>query len=450
MLRLTKSLFLDKPDANYMDYFERVLFNHILSSQHPTKGGFVYFTPIRPRHYRVYSQPQEGFWCCVGTGLENHGKYGEMIYAKSDNDLYINLFMSSELNWKEKGLVIIQTTQFPNEEQSDLVLKLKKPDQFTIWIRYPKWVKQNSFKIEINGKLITINAQPSSYIPIKRNWKSGDKITLHFPMETTVETLPDGSPWVSFLHGPIVLAAKTDTSDLRGLFANSTRMGHVAPGKLYPMDESPILVSNTSGDYLSTVKPIPGKPMNFSIGTSVYPKKYESLTLVPFYQLHDARYMLYWPVMSSAELETKISSIKAKEQVKLALEQQTDDYIALGEQQPEADHNFQGNKSNAGEDASVFWRSTADWISYDLKNTSLLAKRLRLTYGTDKRLREFDIFINNQLIKSERMETGSIKGIHEADYELPNELIGKPLLTIKIVAKNGTNTGAIYSIRLLK
>jgi len=172
--------------------------------------------------------------------------------------------------------------------------------------------------------------------------------------------------------------------------------------------------------------------------------------LVPFYQLHDARYMLYWPVMSSAELETKISSINAKEQVKLTLKQQTDDYIALGEQQPEADHNFQGNKSNAGEDASVFWRSTADWISYDLKNTSLLAKRLRLTYGTDKRLREFDIFINNQLIKSERMEAGSIKVIHEADYELPNELIGQPLLTIKIVAKNGTNTGAIYSIRLLK
>jgi len=272
MLRLTKSLFLDKPDANYMDYFERVLFNHILSSQHPTKGGFVYFTPIRPRHYRVYSQPQEGFWCCVGTGLENHGKYGEMIYAKSDNDLYINLFMSSELNWKEKGLVVTQTTRFPNEEKSELALKLKKPGQFTIWVRYPKWVKQNLFKVEINSKLITINAQPSSYIPIKRNWKSGDKITLHFSMETTVETLPDGSPWVSFLHGPIVLAAKTDTSDLRGLFANNTRMGHVAPGKLYPMDESPILVSNTSGDYLSTVKPIPGKPMNFSIGTSVYPK----------------------------------------------------------------------------------------------------------------------------------------------------------------------------------
>jgi uncharacterized protein len=450
MLRLTKSLFLEGPDANYMDYFERVLFNHILSSQHPTKGGFVYFTPIRPRHYRVYSQPQEGFWCCVGTGLENHGKYGEMIYAKSGNDLYVNLFMSSQLNWKEKGLIVTQTTQFPNEEKSDLVLKLKKPSQFTIWIRYPKWVKENSFKIEINGRSIAIAAQPSSYIAIKRNWKSGDKITLHFPMETTVEKLPDGSPWVSFLHGPIVLAAKTDTTDLKGLFANNSRMGHEASGKLYPMDESPILVSNTPNEYLSTIKAISNKPMNFFIGTSVYPKKYESLTLIPFYQLHDARYMLYWPVMNATELEVNINAMKAKEQEKLALEQQTVDYITAGEQQPEADHNFHGNKSDAGEELGVFWRSTADWISYDLKNTSLLAKQLRLSYGADKRLREFDIFINNQLIKSERLEADAIKKMSDVEYELSNELRGQSLLAIKIVVKNGTNTGAIYGIRLLK
>ena len=112
MLKLSKHLFLAHPDSKYMDYYERTTYNHILSSQHPD-GGFVYFTPIRPRHYRVYSEPQESFWCCVGSGLENHGKYGEMIYAHDATDLYVNLFIPSTLEWKEKGLKLTKNTKFP-------------------------------------------------------------------------------------------------------------------------------------------------------------------------------------------------------------------------------------------------------------------------------------------------------------------------------------------------
>ena len=104
MLRLTMALFLDNNDVSYLDFYERTLYNHILSTQHPEKGGFVYFTPIRPNHYRVYSQPETSMWCCVGSGLENHTKYGELIYSHSENDVFVNLFIPSELNWKEKGI----------------------------------------------------------------------------------------------------------------------------------------------------------------------------------------------------------------------------------------------------------------------------------------------------------------------------------------------------------
>jgi DUF1680 family protein len=115
MLKLTRLLFLSDPEDRYIDYYERALYNHILSSEHPDSGGFVYFTPMRPRHYRVYSQPQVCFWCCVGTGMENHGKYGELIYAHNKRDLYINLFISSTLNWKEKG-ISLTLTGFPSED----------------------------------------------------------------------------------------------------------------------------------------------------------------------------------------------------------------------------------------------------------------------------------------------------------------------------------------------
>lgn len=117
MLRLTKMLYQTSPDIRFADYYERALYNHILASQQPTKGGFVYFTPMRPGHYRVYSQPETSMWCCVGSGLENHTKYGEFIYAHAKDTLYVNLFIPSRLTWKEKKITLVQETRFPDEEQ---------------------------------------------------------------------------------------------------------------------------------------------------------------------------------------------------------------------------------------------------------------------------------------------------------------------------------------------
>ena len=122
MLKLTQGLFREKPSANYIDFFERTLFNHILSTQHPEHGGYVYFTPARPRHYRVYSSPNKAMWCCVGSGMENHGKYNEYIYTHQSDSLFLNLFVPSELAWKERGITLRQQTGFPNEEQTKLTV----------------------------------------------------------------------------------------------------------------------------------------------------------------------------------------------------------------------------------------------------------------------------------------------------------------------------------------
>jgi DUF1680 family protein len=261
MLKLSKHLFLAHPQAKYMDYYERTTYNHILSSQHPD-GGFVYFTPIRPRHYRVYSEPQESFWCCVGSGLENHGKYGEMIYAHDASDLYVNLFIPSTLEWKEKGLKVTQNTKFPFEEQSVFTLDLKKALKFAVKFRYPSWVTNGALKIKVNGKEVAIEKDTNSYVSINRKWKSGDVISILLPMHNSAEQLPDQSAWVSFVHGPIVLAAVTDTADLKGLIADGSRMGHIASGPLYPIEEAPMLVSNKN-DLAQSLKEIKNQPFSF-------------------------------------------------------------------------------------------------------------------------------------------------------------------------------------------
>jgi len=94
MLKLTRLLFAGSPELKYADCFERTLYNHILASQDPETGGLVYFTPMRPQHYRVYSQAQQAMWCCVGSGIENHFKYGEFIYAREGETLYVNLLIT--------------------------------------------------------------------------------------------------------------------------------------------------------------------------------------------------------------------------------------------------------------------------------------------------------------------------------------------------------------------
>lgn len=125
MLKLTEGLFRMHPSASYSDFYERAVFNHILSSQHSEHGGYVYFTPARPCHYRVYSAPNSAMWCCVGTGMENHGKYGEFIYSHTTDSLFINLFIASKLNWKDKKVTLTQKTLFPDEENSQITINVK-------------------------------------------------------------------------------------------------------------------------------------------------------------------------------------------------------------------------------------------------------------------------------------------------------------------------------------
>ncbi|RYG34871.1 MAG: hypothetical protein EOO01_31915, partial [Chitinophagaceae bacterium] len=201
MLKLTEGLFRDTFSASYADYYERTLYNHILSTQHPKHGGYVYFTPARPRHYRVYSKPNEAMWCCVGSGMENHGKYGQFIYTRQHDSLFVNLFIASTLNWREKGISIKQETGFPDQEKTRLTVT-KGGSELTLMLRYPSWVKAGAFKIFVNGVSVLYNAGPGSYIPVRRSWKKGDVVEIALPMQTTTEVLPGLPVYLAFMRGP--------------------------------------------------------------------------------------------------------------------------------------------------------------------------------------------------------------------------------------------------------
>ncbi|GAA4424623.1 glycoside hydrolase family 127 protein [Pontibacter saemangeumensis] len=454
MLKLSKQLYLTSGTADYIDYYERGLYNHILSSQHPERGGFVYFTPMRPRHYRVYSQPKEGFWCCVGSGLENHGKYGELIYAHTGKDLIVNLFIPSSLNWEARGVQVTQNTKFPFKEASELELSLKKPQKFALHIRRPNWVKNGDMKVRVNNKEVKITSVSGSYLTLDRKWRSGDVVAISLPMETKAEYLPDGSPWVSFVHGPVVLAAATDTdtTDLQGLQADDSRMGHIANGPLYPIEEAPVLVS-ADRNLVAGVRPVAGKALTFTVSSLISSDVYKNVELVPFFQVHDARYMLYWPVASPGELAARKAALREEEQIRMALEAITLDQVAPGEQQPESDHNYKGDKTESGVHRDRHWRHASGWFSYDLRDANQEARKLRITYyGLDKD-RSFDILVNGALLKSVTLDGSQGDAFFDVDYDLTEALQKKAAaktIEVKFVAHKGSVAGGVYSVRLLK
>lgn len=449
MLRLTEKLFMSNPKSAYIDYYERAVYNHILSSQHP-EGGLVYFTPMRPQHYRVYSQPQECFWCCVGTGMENHGRYGELIYAHDANDLFVNLFIASKLTWKEKGISLIQQTNFPYQETSTCKITVREPRSFAVHLRHPSWVKEGKMQITVNGQPLKATKNENGFVVINRQWKTGDVISIRLPMQAEMEYLPDGSPWASFLYGPIVLAAKTDTSKLVGLKADGSRMGHVARGPLYPIDKAPMIVSSQNNPALQ-LKPVKDKPLHFTLANLVYPSSFKNLTLQPFYTIHDARYMIYWRVTDEKGLNQIQQKLKQDEKEKLELENHTVDQVAPGEQQSEVDHQFKGDNTETGVFKDKHWRNAGGWFSYQLKNNHNAGKKLRITcYGTDKS--SFDIFINGTFLKKESLDGSKGNTFFDVDYIIPDKLLAASAgsVEVKFSADGNSKVPRIFYVRLMK
>ncbi|MBW6500505.1 MAG: glycoside hydrolase family 127 protein [Bacteroidales bacterium] len=302
MLRLTEHLFRTDPSARYADYYEGALYNHILSTRHPEHGGYVYFTPARPRHYRVYSAPNEAMWCCVGTGMENHGKYNQFIYTHINDSLYLNLFIASELDWKEKGVKIRQETKFPNEEQTSLMIT-KGSSRFSIMVRYPSWVMEGALKIMVNGKPISFVNQPSSYIALTRRWKKGDVVQVYLPMHTSIEQMPNVPDYIAFLHGPVLLGAKTGTEDLKGLIADDSRWGQFAAGEKLPVDEAPVIIGDDKSKAADALMPVKDKPLTFTAPALKLINPAE-IVFEPFFSIHDTRYMIYWRIVTEEQLKS--------------------------------------------------------------------------------------------------------------------------------------------------
>jgi hypothetical protein len=285
MLKLTRHLIAWHPSDDLAEFYERALFNHILAAQDPNDGMFVYFTTVMPGHFKTYSTPENSFWCCVGTGMENPARFGEGIYFHSDHALYVNLFIASELKWHAKGLVLRQETHFPDEDTSRFTISAKHPVALAFNIRHPRWAA--GMTIAVNGKSVDAG-QPGTYAVIERTWKQGDRIEIRTPMKIHTETLPGVPNMIAFLDGPIVLAGQLGRQGLDQI--DDHAQDEEAYNKV-PRPPVPALSSNDATTLIAHIEPVPGESLTFRTKDIGVP---DDFTLKPMFRTHHERYSLYW------------------------------------------------------------------------------------------------------------------------------------------------------------
>ncbi|MCR4808250.1 MAG: glycoside hydrolase family 127 protein [Prevotella sp.] len=476
--------------ARYADFYEQAVWNHILSTQDPETGGYVYFTTLRPQGYRIYSQVNQAMWCCVGTGMENHSKYGHFIYTHDGSEtLYVNLFTPSRL--ESDDFVITQQTLFPNIDPTAsalptpttavTTLTVGKAGTYTIALRHPAWAGAG-YQVRVNGSPVDADVAQgtASYLPVSRTWQQGDRITVVLPMELRYEVCPNYTDYIAFKLGPILLAAQTtaatdEEATLTGLeheslqneYAGAGRMDH-APGSMASMKSltsAPMLLGSRA-DVLTRISQLPGEQLRFSIdvarpGVSTY--KWQTLCLKPFYQIHHARYMCYW--YQQTEENYANSDMARTEAANEALAGRTLDFVAPGEQQSEAGHeyNYSADSGSGNYNGESYRDARAGgYVQYTLYNAGGVADSLAIMcrFTTADNGRKATLYVDGVKIADVAV-TSSAKGaeangFYNVEFPIPASVVRdaqgavKTQFVVRLAADKGTMNPGLYYLRLMR
>lgn len=446
MLKVAMNQFELTGELNHMDYFERALYNHILASQDPESGGVTYYTSLTPGGFKSYSKVYDlnGVWCCVGTGMENHAKYGEAIYFHNNNDLFVNLFIPSQLNWKEKGLKVELATKFPEADITTVIIQENTSFNHQLYIRYPLWAQQG-VKISINGEPQLIDAKPGEYIRLSHAWKAGDTITVNMPQSFHFESTPDDPTMTAILRGPIVMAGELGKGKMPGgdLVRNALQWNGWQPVQ----HDIPTLIVNKQIPQ-QWIRPLADSPLHYStVGAGFINGALTDIKLLPFYKTHHQRYTVYFKMYSHDEIDYRKDVIS--------------DEINIKDFNSENSHNLQFDKSDTSviKDHRHFWENNrkgrsakqGGWFSYDMKiNNTKEANYLVVTYwGDEDAPCAFDILIDDTLLKRENLAKKYPLTYYEEVYELPAPTWkNKKKITVKFKADENNHAGAVYALKI--
>lgn len=426
MLKLTHHLYQVDPTVKQADYYERALYNQILASQNPDDGMVCYMSPMGSGCRKGFSLPFDSFWCCVGSGMENHARYGEFIYSTdAQKNLYVNLYIPSTLNWEARGVKLEQITEFPYSDEVLLRVETVKPQRFELNLRYPEWATQGC-ELTVNGKPVKQDAQPGSYVAIKRKWRSGDEVRFVLRQSLRSEPILGDSTQRAYFYGPLVLSAL-----------------------LGDQEQIPIVVADNLSDAGALVKCVDKRKLRFEMSTSQPEKK----QLIPYFEVGGRRMMVYFTHFPSATWVEKLAEQRLRENKQAWLRERTVSQFTPGEMQPERDHNLRAENSTPHEFEGRKYRETlGGWFSFEMAVAPDAPNTLYCTYwGNRFYNHSFDIEVDGVKIGFENIHNWGPQYV-ERNYKIPVGLTtGKQHVTVTLRAiREDAVAGPLFDCRVMK
>jgi len=476
MLKLTRRMFALRPDAHYADFHERALFNHILASQDPNDGWACYMVPVGRAVQHEYERNMRdgGFTCCTGTSMERHALHADGIYYESGDTLWVNLYAPSTAEWANAGVKLAVETDLPEGESAAIKLTAKSPKEFTLALRRPWWAG-DGFAIKVNGQPVSEDVidpyrgvpesgrprrdrqpgmqGPSSYVELKRMWKSGDTVEVTLPKSLHLEPLADNPRVAAILWGPLVLAGDLgpERDGRRGVGANNHSPLRRTEAPVFVAAERPVA---------EWLKPVtgPGAPGFRTDGVGRIPDSVDRVAdveFVPFYRLHRRTYGIYWDFFTQPEWEQKQAEYAAEKERQRRLEQATVGYAQPGEMQPERDYNYQaGDDSRPIRVEGRAGRQSQSWFSFDLPVDADHPMALIVTYYSAEWRRgpaRFEILVDGRRVAEQEVDRSEPARFYDAEYPIPADLIqGKEKVTVRFQATAGNAVAGVFGIRMIR
>ncbi|OPJ57732.1 beta-L-arabinofuranosidase domain-containing protein [Clostridium oryzae] len=439
MLKLSRGLFQLTGDKKYADFYENTFINAILSSQNPETGMTTYFQPMATGYFKVYSSAFEHFWCCTGTGMENFSKLNDSLYFYDNDNIYVNMYLSSEVNWSDKKVKITQNSDIPTEDTAKFTINVENDTEFVLSLRLPKWSKETSIKV--NGKKLdfkTING----YAAIKRKWNNNDNVEIRFVIEAAFAELPDNKNAVAFYYGPVVLSAALGKEKLEESLT----------GVIVKIPSKHVEIK----DYI-TIKDIDTWKRNFKENFVRVSDKLEfklkgtdednHLLFTPHYRQYTERYGIYWTLVEEGSEELQ-KYILEKKQADLIAAAEIDS-VQAGNDQYELSHHIQGHETEAGNREGYHYRLAKPngWFSYEMKVVNTEDTYLQISYIPAGCQKGFDILVNDTLLVHEAINGAVWNKLVTKTYLIPKEFIGnKNLVIVKFKAAHNEVSASIADL----
>ena len=474
MLKLTGRLFSVWPDPHYADYYERALFNHMLASIDPEDGRVCYMVPVGGARQGVLHEYQDmlrDFTCDVGTGMERHALHGDGIYYEAGDRLLVNLYAPSTAEWAAAGVRLSVETDFPEGEAAKLTFEVRTPREFTLGLRRPYWAGAG-FQVRVNSQPFAVagteppgndprrrsqyrDAEPdlSSYVELKRVWKTGDVVEVALPKSLRLEPLPDNPRRASLLWGPLVLAGDLGPEPERVQDQND----EARPART-PLPTAPVFVA-AEQPVATWIKPVAGAPGRFrsdNVGREPdAAARVHDVEFQPFFRLHRRTYSTYWDLFTPAEWDAKKAEYAAEAERLRKLEAATVAWLQPGEVVFERPFNYQaGEGAVAQRMLSRPGRHGTTWFSYDMPVDSAHAMMLIATYYSgDRRAMpaNFEIQVDGQRVAAQELRFSDPQRFFDVEYPVPADLVrGKSKVTVRFQAKTGSQIATVFGLRMIR